>query len=64
MTINMSLYPFRPNHIPKPATDTRRHYNQTFLDYGDLLTTINNTAPLIEILVLKHARLYLGEVGQ
>ncbi len=64
MPINVAIQPFWPTNRPKPSADSWRNLKQTFLDYKDLLPTVNNTVPLIKVQKLKLLRLYLGDLGQ
>ncbi len=62
--MNVSIQPFWPANRPKPSADSWRIWKQTFLDYVDLLPTVNNTVRLTEVQKLKLLRLYLGDLGQ
>ncbi len=64
MAINVSIQPFLPANSPKPAADAWYQWKQTFVDYVDLLPSMNNAAPLTEVLKLKLLRIYLGVLGQ
>ncbi len=64
MELTVSIQPSWPTKNPKPAADVWYQWKQTFPSYVGLLPSMNNAAPLTEILKPKLLGLYLGELGR